>query len=159
MNRRESLRSDIAETVAAVRVGDSDRAAVLLTRLTDAPGCTMRDCVRELVAANVTMLQAAAGGVRRGEVDFSLDGVDAEGRPVGIDEVEPSQRAATRIMLALAGDRSGDAEIQLNIVAARPGTKEMGLVFVHTLYWTMELLDLCEGIEYAVPDWLRRLAA
>jgi hypothetical protein len=154
MNDRKSLRTQIAGAVAAVRGGEEDHAILRLSRLTAAAQPVIRDSVRELATANVEMLHAAVACGAHFGVEFSVDGEDVEGRPVSIDEFEPSQRASTRIMLAFANDRPGDAEIQLDIVAAAPGQAEMALVFVNTMCWTLELLDVCEEIGYEVPDWL-----
>ncbi|MDT7724553.1 MAG: hypothetical protein QOI21_1129 [Actinomycetota bacterium] len=159
MTDREALRSEIAVAVATVRTGDQEIAVTRLARLTEAEEPVMRESVLELVGANVEMLHASVAGVATDVVEFAVDGQDDDGQPVPIDDFEPSQRAATRIMLALANDRPDDAEMQLDIVAAAEGRSELGLVFVHTLCWTLELLDICEEIGYDIPDWLRPLAA
>jgi hypothetical protein len=163
MTDPRSLRADIVGAVAAVRYGDQDHAALLLSRLTGASDLRMRQSVRELVAANVQMVYAAVPEPEIGSGDhavaFAVDGADVEGRPVPIDDFEPAQRAATRIMLALANDRPEDVETQLDIVSDAPGENEMGLVFVHTLYWTLDLLDVCEQLNRGVPDWLRPASA
>jgi hypothetical protein len=159
MTDRQALRNEIARAVATVRGGDQEHAVTRLARLTEAEEPVMRESVLELVAANVEMLHASVADVATDEVEFAVDGQDDDGQPVPIDEFEPSQRAATRIMLALANDRPDDAELQLDIVAASAGPSELGLVFVHTLCWTLELLDICEEVGYDIPSWLRPLAA
>jgi hypothetical protein len=155
------LRADIVGAVAAVRYGDQGHAAHLLSRLTGASDLRIRQSVRELVAANVQMVYAAVPEpeIHSGAVAFAVDGEDVEGRPVPIDDFEPAQRAATRIMLALANDRPEDMETQLDIVSDAPEGNEMGLVFVHTLFWTLDLLDVCEQLNRGVPDWLRPASA
>jgi hypothetical protein len=157
MTDRQALRNEIARAVATVRGGDQEHAVTRLARLTEAEEPLMRETVLELVGANVEMLHASVAGTE--PVEFAVDGQDVDGQPVPIDEFEPSQRAATRIMLALANDRPDDAELQLDIVATCAGPSELGLVFVHTLCWTLELLDICEEVGYDIPRWLRPLAA
>jgi chemotaxis protein histidine kinase CheA len=159
MTDRQALRNEIARAVATVRGGNQEHAVTRLAKLTEAEEPVMRESVLELVGANVEMLHASVAGVATDTVEFAVDGQDDDGQPVPIDEFEPSQRAATRIMLALANDRPDDAELQLDIVAASAGPSELGLVFVHTLCWTLELLDICEEIGYDIPTWLRPLAA
>jgi hypothetical protein len=159
MTDRQVLRNEIARAVATVRDGDQERAVTRLAKLTEVEETVMRESVLELVGANVEMLHASVAGVVTDAVEFAVDGQDDDGQPVPIDEFEPSQRAATRIMLALANDRPDDAELQLDIVASCAGPSELGMVFVHTLCWTLELLDICEEVGYDIPQWLRPLAA
>jgi hypothetical protein len=145
MNDRAMLRAEIVGAMAAVRWGDQDHAARLLSKLTGGTPAAMRESVSELVAANVEMVHAAVdsegGGDEDRDLAFAVDGQDAEGRPLPIDDFEPAQRAATRI------------------VQAAPRYNEMGLVFVHTMCWTLDLLDLCERLDRGVPDWLRPVLA
>jgi hypothetical protein len=159
MTDRQELRNEIARAVATVRGGDQEHAVTRLAKLTEAEEPVMRESVLELVGANVEMLHASVAGIATDTVEFAVDGQDDDGEPVPIDEFEPSQRAATRIMLAMANDRPDDAELQLDIVAASAGPSELGLVFVHTLCWTLELLDICEETGYDIPHWLRPVAA
>jgi predicted amidohydrolase YtcJ len=163
MNDRAMLRAEIVGAVAAVRWGDQDHAAHLLSKLTGGTPVAMRESVSELVAANVEMVHAAVNGEGGGDEDrdlaFAVNGQDAEGRPLPIDDFEPAQRAATRIMLAVANDCPDDAEMQLDIVQAAPRYNEMGLVFVHTMCWTLDLLDLCKRLDRGVPEWLRPVLA
>jgi len=155
MTDRTALRTEIAHAVAAVRDGEQDDAVSRLARLTEAADQVMRASVLELVTANVEMLHTAVDGTADIAVQFAVDGEDEDGEQVPIDDFEPAQRAATRIMLALANGHAEDAEIQLDIVSAVPGSAEMGLVFVHTLCWTLELIDVCQEVGYDLPEWLR----
>jgi hypothetical protein len=159
MTDQAALRTEIAHAVAAVRGGEQDDAVSRLARLTEAADQVMRTSVLELVGANVEMLHTAVDGTTDIAVQFAVDGEDEDGEQVPIDDFEPAQRAATRIMLALANGHPDDAEIQLDIVAAVPGSTEMGLVFVHTLCWTLELIDVCQEVGYDLPDWLRPVVA
>jgi hypothetical protein len=159
MNDRTALQAEIAHTVAAVRGGEQEHAVARLSRLTDAADQVMRESVLELVGANVEMLHSAVDGAENLAVRFAVAGENDEELPVSIDEFEPAQRAATRIMLALASNRREDADIQLDIVGAAPGSSEMGLVFVHTLCWTIELLDVCQEVGSEIPVWLRPVLA
>jgi hypothetical protein len=159
MTDQTALRTEIAHAVAAVRDGEQDDAVSRLARLTEAADQVMRTSVLELVGANVEMLHTAVDGTTDIAVQFAVDGEDEDGEQVPIDDFEPAQRAATRIMLALANGHPDDAEIQLDIVAAVPGSTEMGLVFVHTLCWTLELIDVCQEVGYDLPDWLRPVVA
>lgn len=154
MTDRELLRDTIASAVRAVRTGSEDDALMLLRRLAAASDDAARDSVCELARANVAMLLDLAGG-KAEDMVVTLDGEDAEGNRVTIDDFEPAQRAATRVMLALANDHPADAQAQLDIVARTGDPLELGQVFVHTLCWTLELLDNVEVNGAAVPAWLR----
>ncbi|HWC78480.1 MAG TPA: hypothetical protein VG756_00820 [Pseudonocardiaceae bacterium] len=156
---RELLRATIAGAVGAVRRGSEDDALVLLGRLGAASDEATRDSVCELAGANVDMLLGLAGQPRGEDVMVTLDGEDADGKTVSIDEFEPAQRAATRVMLALANGHPEDASAQLDIVAISGDPMELGQVFVHTLCWTLELLDSCAAGGHDVPSWLRPVLA
>jgi len=158
MTDRELLRATIAGAVRAVRQGSEDDALLLLGRLASISDGAARESVCELAMANVHMLVDLAGGKDDGML-VTLDGVDAEGNQVAIDEFEPAQRVATRVLLALANDRPRDAEAQLDIVVATGDPLELGQVFVHTLCWTLELLDNAATTGVEVPDWLRPVLA
>lgn len=154
MTDRELLRTTIAGAVRAVRRGSEDEAMVLLRGLSASSDDAARESVCELALANVDMLLELAG-VRRADMIVTLDEVDVEGNKVTIDEFEPAQRVATRVMLALANGHPEDAEAHLDIVAGAGDPLELGQVFVHTLCWTLELLDNAETTGAAVPAWLR----
>lgn len=155
MNDREALRSIIAGALSAVRRGSEEDALVLLGKLGTTSGQTARDSVHELATANVEMLFGLVGRPVDAEIMVTLDAEDLDGEPVSIDDLEPSQRAATRVMLSYANDRPEDAQAHLDIVEASGGAMELGHVFVHTLCWTLELLETCEDSGAAVPGWLK----
>jgi len=158
MNDREVVRAIIVGTVSALRRGEEDEAVMLWTKLVAASDETARDSVRELASANVEMLFSLVGSAEGGEV-LVVDGTDLDGRPISIDDVEPAQRAATRIMLAYAHGSAEDAELQLDLVASAPESEEMRVVFVHLLCWAVGLLDTCDEEGSAVPNWLRPVLA
>jgi len=155
MSDRQVLRSAIAGALGAVRRGDDDDALVLFGRLAESSGLTIRDSVLELTDANVEMLRTLTGDRSPGEVLFTLSNEDDVGRPLSIDEVEPAQRATIRILLAVANGNDTDARTQWDIVEGADEDTAAGQVFVHTLSWTMELLDVCEETGQTVPGWLR----
>lgn len=159
MTDRELLRSAIAGALGAVRRGDDDDALVMFGRLAESSGLTIRDSVFELTDANVEMLRTLTGDRSPGEVLFTLSNEDDVGQPLSIDEVEPAQRATIRILLAIANGNREDADAQWAIVDAAPEDTAPGQVFVHTLSWTMELLDVCEETDQRVPVWLRPVLA
>jgi hypothetical protein len=159
MNDQELLRATIAGAVSAVRRGSEDDALVLLGKLGASSTAAARESVCELASANVDMLLGLAGRPAGEDVMVTLDGEDADGKSVSIDEFEPAQRAATRVMLALANGHPEDAQAQLDVVSEAGDPMELGQVFVHTLCWTLELLDNCEASGHSVPPWLRPVLA
>jgi hypothetical protein len=148
MNERERLRAAIVEAVGAVRRGSEDDALVRLNRLGAASNDAARASVSELARANVDMVRGLAGEPADADVMIVLDGAD-------VDEFEPAQRAATRVLLAVANGRPQDADTQLDIVEQAGDRTELGQVFLHTLCWTLDLMDSCEASGGSVPPWLR----
>jgi hypothetical protein len=155
MNDRDLLRSAIAGALSAVRRGDDDDALVMFGQLAESTGLTIRDSVLELTDANVEMLRTLTGDQGPGDVLFTLSNEDDGGEPLSINDVEPAQRATIRILLAVANGNRSDADLHWRIVEDAPEETAAGQVFVHTLSWTMELLDACEEAGRLVPAWLR----
>lgn len=159
MNDREVVQAIIVGTVAALRRGEEQEAVMLWTKLVSASDETARDSVRELALANVEMLLSLVGSSESSGEVLIVGSESTDGEPISIDDVEPAQRAATRIMLAYAHGSAEDAELQLDVVASAPSSEEMRVVFVHLLCWAVGLLDICEEEGSAVPYWLRSVLA
>ncbi|MFD8494513.1 hypothetical protein [Amycolatopsis sp. NPDC059657] len=155
----EQLRAMLVGAVAAARRGADQEAVLLCDCLTTGSEQLAREGIRQLAVANVEMLRSLVELPSDGMPLFVIDGEDVDGGRISIDEFEPAQRAATRVMLAYAHDRPADADLQLDVVASVPGPAEMRLVFVHVLCWTLELLDICGERNQPIPGWLRAVAA
>ncbi|HEX5400744.1 MAG TPA: hypothetical protein VFX16_00425 [Pseudonocardiaceae bacterium] len=153
MRDRQLLRSAIAEALAAVRHGDEGEALLMFERLAGSSWRTLRDTVLELAEANFEMLLTMTGSDRDDDIVISLADEDGEARSV--DDLEPSQRTATRVLLALAAGRPADARTQLEIAANADDPEATGQVLAHTVTWTLEMVDTCESAGEPVPQWLQ----
>jgi hypothetical protein len=157
MDDRELIQTIIVGTVGALRRGADNEAVSLWNQLAAASDETAKESVRELARANVEMLFSLVGTADGSGEVLVVAGEDTDGNPVSIDDVEPAQRAATRIMLAYSHGLAEDAELQLDLVASEPD--ELRVVFVHLLCWVISLLDMCEDEGSCVPSWLRPVLA
>jgi hypothetical protein len=157
MNDRELVQTIIVGTVGALRRGAEDEAVNLWTQLANASDETAKESVRELALANAQMLFSLVGSSDGSGEVLIVAGEDTDGNPISIDEVEPAQRTATRVMLAYAHGLVEDAELQLELVAHRP--QELQVVFVHLLCWAVGLLDICDEEGSLIPSWLRPVLA
>jgi hypothetical protein len=157
------LRTAIAGAVKAIRRNEADDGSMLLNSLATSSPRTTQTCVLELASANAEMLLSLSGRPpgtpSSDDVVVTVASRDSDDGAVGIDELAPVQRATTRIMLAIANDCPEDAEIQLDIVSQANRSGELRSVFVDTLVWTLELLDLCERAHRPVPSWLQPVGA
>lgn len=159
---RRRLRAAIASTIGAIRrrtVGDGAEPLYLLAA---SSARTMRTCVLELADANAEMLHTlrrrSPGHRRAIDTVVTVQSMRVDGTSVDIDEIEPAQRAATRIVLAIANGNPGDADVHLDIAAEAAEAGESDAlrdVLANTVVWTLELLDQCAESDRPVPSWLR----
>jgi hypothetical protein len=157
MRDRERLRAAIATALTAVRRGDEDDAVMMFDRLAGSSWLTLRDTVLELAGANFEMLLEMTGADADDDVVIAL--ADEDGDMRSVDDLEPAQRTATRVLLALAAGRPDDAAIQLDIAADAPDPDVPGEVLAHTVSWTLEMVDTCDTAGRPVPGWLRPVLA
>lgn len=157
MKDRQVLRAAIAEALTAVRRGDERDALVKFERLAGSTLHTLRETVLELAEANFEMLLTVTGSRRDDELVITL--ADDEGDPRSIDDLEPCQRTATRILLALASGHPDDAKEQFEIAAESEDDEAPGQVLAHTVSWTLEMIEACEVSAQPVPRWLRPVLA
>lgn len=157
MRDRQTLRGAIAEALLAVRRGDENEALAMFEQLAGSSWQTLRDTVLELADANFQMLLTMTSSRRRDELVISL--ADEDGTSRSIDELDPTQRTATRILLAVAAGRPEDARTQLEIAARSADPEVSAHVLAHTVAWTLEMIETCEGAGRPVPRWLRPVLA
>jgi hypothetical protein len=155
---RQDLRAAIGRALDAARDGDEDRTLRQLGQLVGMSDDPLRSATLELARANADMLLALTGDTDGGLV-LGLELVSDDGATVPIDDLEPSLRAAIRIVLSLANGRPADAATQIDLVVASGGPTELGLVVVHTLMWTLQLHDACASIGTSAPRWLQDVMA
>lgn len=150
-DRKQQLRGAIAEALCAVRRGDEQQALYMFDRLAGASWPTLRDTVLELADANFEMLLTVSGNHRDDGLVVTLATDDGIG---SVDELEPPQRTATRILLAMAADHPDDASAQLDIAAEADDPEAVGHVLAHTVSWTLDLVTTCQDTGNPVPCWL-----
>jgi hypothetical protein len=152
MRDRQLLQGAIAEALAAVRRGDEHEALLMFERLAGSSWRTLRDTILELAEANFEMLLTMTGSRRDDDLVIAL--ADEDGEVRSVDDIEPSQRTATRVLLAVAAGRPDDAKTQLEIAAEAEDPEVPGQVLAHTVSWTLEMVETCEAGGVAVPGWL-----
>lgn len=153
MRDRQALRVAIADALTAVRRGDEDEALVMFERLAGSSWQTLQDTVLELAEANFEMLLTMTGSRRDDDLVVTL--ADEDGETKSVDDLDPTQRTATRILLALAAGREDDARAQLEIARTADDPEVSGQVLAHTVSWTLEMIETCENADRPVPVWLR----
>jgi hypothetical protein len=159
MRDRQLLRGAIAEALGAVRRGDEDEALVMFERLAGSSWLTLRDTVLELADANYDMLLTLTDSRRDEDVVIALADDNGDGEASPVDTLEPSQRTATRVLLALASGRPDDAKTQLDIASESADPEAVGHVLAHTVSWTLDLVNTCDDSGKSVPGWLRPVLA
>jgi hypothetical protein len=152
MRDRQLLRGAIAEALGAVRRGDEDGALAMFDRLAGSSWNRLRDTILELAEANFDMLLTMTNSRKDDDLVISLS--DEEGELRSVDDLEPAQRTATRVLLALAAGHPEDAKTQLEIAADAEDPDVAGQVLAHTVSWTLEMVDSCESTGKDVPKWL-----
>lgn len=141
----------------AVRRGDENEALVMFEQLAGTSWQTLRDTVLELADANFEMLLTMTGSRRDDDLVITL--ADEDGSERSIDDLEPTQRTATRIMLAVAAGRTEDARTQLEIAAEAEDPDVSAHILAHTVAWSLEMIETCEYAGRPVPRWLRPVLA
>ncbi len=123
----------------------------MFDRLAGSSWATLRAAVMELADAIFEMLLTMTGNRREDDLVVTLaeDGVGS------VDDLEPPQRTATRVLLALAARHPDDAEAQLDIAAQADDPQAVGHVLAHTVSWTLDLVNTCEDLGKPVPSWLQ----
>jgi hypothetical protein len=124
----------------------------MFDRLAGASWTTLRATVLELADANFEMLLTMTDSSRDDDLTISLSDEDGETR--SIDDLDPPQRTATRVLLAVAAGHPEDARAQLEIAAGADDPEVAGQVLAHTVSWTLEMVDGCESAGRPVPGWL-----
>jgi hypothetical protein len=159
LSGRRRLRAAIASTIGSIRQRPAADAAEPLYLLATSSARTMRTCVLELAYANAEMLHSlrrrSPGHRRTIDTVVTVQSLRQDGTQVDIDEIEPAQRAATRIVLAIANGNPGDADVHLDIAAEAAESDALRDVLANTVVWTLELLDQCAESDRPVPTWLR----
>lgn len=151
MRDSKRLRGAIAEALCAVRRGDEQQALRMFDRLAGSSWLTLRGTVLELADANFEMLLAMTGNSRDDDLVVTLATDEDAG---SVDDLEPPQRTATRVLLALAAHHPDDAEAQLDIAAEADDPEAVGHVLAHTVSWTLDLVNTCQDTGKPVPTWL-----
>jgi hypothetical protein len=88
------------------------------------------------------------------DVTYAVDLRDEEEFGVPIDELTPPLRATVRALLAELNGQSEDAQFQLGLALGHQTVPTTLDVVVHTLLWTIGLLEWCEEQERPAPEWL-----
>jgi hypothetical protein len=154
----ERRRTELVAAIGALRRGDDDVAVDLFGRLAQRPGRALRDSVLDLAEADTEMLH---GMIEPGPGEDLLDvlvGTEGIAGPP-VDELDPAQRSALRVLLACAAGHREDAEAQLDVVERTAGPEGPGHLLAHQLGRTLKLLTACTRAGRPVPAWLRPVAA
>lgn len=153
---RDRARAGARELVHVAREGDTSGVFEALRRLTEGQGIVGSDTrmiVGQLVSASAEMMLLRVGAPPE-DVIYALDLRDDEEFSVPIDELEPPLRATVRALLAELNGRPEEADFQLDL-ALRDQTVPTTLdVVVHSLLWTIGLLEWCEAEQQPAPEWL-----
>jgi hypothetical protein len=151
------LRTVLGGALDAARRGDDDQTLFQFATLVSLSDDSLRTAVIELASANAEMLRGLAGLPDAGSV-LGVDLFHGDGTEVEIDNVEPSLRVAIRILLAVGHGHPADVGRQLDVVDDAHDPAEMGLVLVHTLMWSVQLMDACDGAGQPIPTWIEHTA-
>jgi hypothetical protein len=149
----DQARAGVRELVNVARDGDTDSAFHVLRRLTEGSAVDTRMIVGQLVAASAQMMLLRVG-TQPNDVTYAVDLRDDDEFMVPIDELTPPLRATVRALLAELNGCPGEADFQLEL-ALREQTVTTTLdVVVHSLLWTIGLLEWCEAEDKPAPEWL-----
>ncbi|CAM3295659.1 hypothetical protein KIPE111705_00375 [Kibdelosporangium persicum] len=155
-NLLDRARAGARELVHVAREGDTDGVFEALRRLTGHQGVVGPDTrliVGQLVSASAQMMLLRVGSPPP-DVTYAVDLRDDDEFAVPIDELEPPLRATVRALLAELNGRPEEADFQLDL-ALRERTVPTTLdVVVHSLLWTIGLLEWCEAERQPAPEWL-----
>jgi hypothetical protein len=145
--------------VHVARDGDTDSVFHALRRLTEdsagdgCPHAITREIVGQLVAATAQMMLLRVGAPPE-EVTYAVDLRDDEEFAVPIDELTPPLRGTVRALLAELNGRPEDAGFQLELALSEQTVSTTLDVLVHTLLWTIGMLEWCETEGRPAPEWL-----
>nr|WP_052478467.1 hypothetical protein [Kibdelosporangium sp. MJ126-NF4]CEL18305.1 hypothetical protein [Kibdelosporangium sp. MJ126-NF4]CTQ97790.1 hypothetical protein [Kibdelosporangium sp. MJ126-NF4] len=149
-------RAGARELVAVARQGDTAGVFDVLRRLTGDDGIVGSDTrmiVGQLVSASAQMMLMRVGEQAE-DVTYAVDLRDDDEFAVPIDELEPPLRATVRALLAELNGRPDEAGFQLDLALYEQTVPTTLDVVVHSLLWTIGLLEWCEAERQTPPAWL-----
>ncbi|MBP2326273.1 hypothetical protein JOF56_006658 [Kibdelosporangium banguiense] len=152
----DRARAGARELVHVARDGDTDGVFQALRRLTERQGIVGSDTrliVGQLVSASAEMMLQRVG-TAPDEVTYAVDLRDDEQFNVPIDELEPPLRATVRALLAELNGLPDEADFQLDLALREQNVPTTLDVVVHSLLWTIGLLEWCEAEQKPAPEWL-----
>jgi hypothetical protein len=149
----DQARAGVRELVHAARDGDTDSVFHVLRRLTEDSELDNRLIVGQLVAATAQMMLLRVGTLPD-DVTYAVDLRDNDQFMVPIDELTPPLRATVRALLAELNGRGDDADFQLELALRDQELNTVLDVVVHSLLWTIGLLEWCEDEGKPAPEWL-----
>lgn len=152
----DQARAGARELVHVARDGDTDRVYDALREITkgrrsDRPDTRM--IVGQLVAASAQMMLLRVE-THPDEVTYAVDLRDDDEFNVPIDELAPPLRATVRALLAELNGRPDEAGFQLDLALREEEVPSRLDVVVHSLLWTIGLLEWCEAEDQPAPEWL-----
>jgi hypothetical protein len=148
----DRARAGARELVRVTRDGDTDSVFEALRRLTE-EGVDTRMIVGQLVAAAAEMMLLRVGD-QPDDVTYAVDLRDDEEFGVPIDDLAPPLRATVRALLAELNGEPDEADFQLRLALHDHTTTNTLDVVVHSLLWTIGLLEWCETAGRSAPEWL-----
>ncbi|ONI82820.1 hypothetical protein ALI144C_17250 [Actinosynnema sp. ALI-1.44] len=149
-------RAGARELVTVARQGDTTGVFDVLRKLTgsdDIAGADTRLVVGQLVSASAQMMLLRVGAQPQ-DVTYAVDLRDDDEFAVPIDELEPPLRATVRALLAQLNGRPDEADFQLDLALCEQTVPTTLDVVVHSLLWTIGLLEWCEAEAQSPPEWL-----
>ncbi|MCE7004501.1 hypothetical protein LWC34_16905 [Kibdelosporangium philippinense] len=149
-------RAGARELVHVAREGDTNSVFDALHRLTGDSGVVgveTRLIVGQLVSASAQMMLLRVGKPPS-DVTYAVDLRDDDEFAVPIDELEPPLRATVRALLAELNGRPEEAGFQLDLALRERSVPTTLDVVVHSLLWTIGLLEWCEEEAQPAPAWL-----
>ncbi|GAB3885675.1 hypothetical protein ACFQ1S_16665 [Kibdelosporangium lantanae] len=149
----EQARAGVRELVHVARDGDTQSVFEVLRRVTDDTEVDTRLVVGQLVAAAAEMMLMRVGK-QADDVTYAVDLRDDDEFAVPIDELTPPLRATVRALLAELNGAHADAEYQLELALCEQSLTTTLDVVVHSLLWTIGLLEWCESAGRPAPEWL-----
>lgn len=152
----DRARAGARELVHVARDGDTDNVFASLRKLTEGQGIVGSDTrmiVGQLVSASAEMMLLRVGSAPD-DVTYAVDLRDDDEFKVSIDELEPPLRATVRALLAELNGRSEEADFQLDLALREQNVPTTLDVVVHSLLWTIGLLEWCEAEDKPAPEWL-----
>ncbi|MET0237101.1 MAG: hypothetical protein ABW224_20800 [Kibdelosporangium sp.] len=149
-------RAGARELVHVARDGDTDGVFDALRRLTEHQGIVEPDTrmvVGQLVSASAEMMLLRAG-MAPDDVTYVVDLRDDDEFKVPIDELDPPLRATVRALLAVLNGLPEEADFQLDLALREHNVQTTLDVVVHSLLWTIGLMEWCEAADQPAPEWL-----